>query len=143
MQQDFSCYFRHHLDTDRHVTLQDAEMSAIELEYCGAGLTIKGCTFSGNGSAAIYMYNSSPKIEDCEMNLNDGDTYGAAIYCYNGTPHLRDNYVHDNDYNGARAYGGGGPKMTTYYLGDPHANRFEDNNTYTHTPRADSTWTTL
>ncbi len=121
-------------------TFEDCDNNAIKLIDCTGSFSIKECQISGVGEAAIYLYNSNPDIEECEIFDNDCGTYGSAIYAYNSTPHLRDNYIHDNEYSGFKAMGGGYPRFTTYALGDPHGNFLEDNNLYSHTPRADSTW---
>ncbi|MCF7810051.1 right-handed parallel beta-helix repeat-containing protein [bacterium] len=121
-------------------TFEDANYNAVEMYDCLVGMTIEDCEFKSNDGAAIYLYNSLPDIEECNIYENDCDIYGAAIYCYNSAPHLRDNYIHDNVYSSVRAFAGSGPVMSTGSLLDPHANRTEDNNTFSHTPRADSTW---
>jgi len=48
-------------------TFEDAEWYAVELDNCLGGLTIEDCQFHDNGSAAIYLYNSNPDIEGCDI----------------------------------------------------------------------------
>ena len=40
---------------------------AVELDNCLSGMTIEDCQFHDNGSAAIYLYNSNPDIEGCNV----------------------------------------------------------------------------
>jgi len=126
--------------TIENCTFENINFNAIKLVDCTYDLTIEDCEIHDIGGTAINMYNSNPDISNCEIYNIDCDVYGGALYCYNSSPHLRDNDVHDCEYAGLRATGGGYPKLTTWNLLDPHRNRFMDNNTAVHTPRTDSTW---
>ncbi len=119
--------------------------TAILVQNCTSteGLKIQNSTISGTAAAALYIYNSKPLIKHCDITNNNGGLFYSAIYCYNSSPHLRDNDIHGNTRIGMIASGGGYPALTTYGLSDPHRNRFSQNNTTSHTARADSTWAEL
>jgi len=124
-------------------TFTDMTGTTISLSNClesSPSLTFEGCTITGSTGPAIYMYNSNPLIDDCVITGNNGSSSGAAVYAYNSSPKLRDNDISGNVYAGFKAAGGGAPSLTTGSSGDPHRNRFSDNNTYTHTVKSSWTW---
>jgi len=66
---------------------------------------IKGFTITGSRAGtggAIYLVNSSPKIENCVISNNDGtfdfEGFGGAVYCYNSSPLLVECVIEENTY---------------------------------------------
>jgi parallel beta-helix repeat protein len=129
--------------TIENCTFEDMNYQAIELRNIGAtvGFTVKDCEIVNNGGAGIYLYNSSPEISGCTIENNGCAVAGGAIWTYNSSPTLKDNDIRENLYAGLKSKGGGSVFMTNY--ADTFRNRFADNNTITHYPRADSSWSEL
>jgi len=119
---------------------EDMTYNAIELRNISSSqnFVVQDCQIASNGGSGIYLYNSSPTLQDNEITLNNCAVTGSAIYCYNSSPTLKNNNVYNNSYNGIRATAGGTPFMTNgsaYFR-----NRFANNNTVSHTPRSANTW---